>query len=157
MKYRHAFGVRASLPEVARFHQKMESFKALNPPPIVVRLHQAADNPQDGDQMKFTLWLGPIPVRWVAQFSQVSPQGFTDTQIKGPFQKWIHQHRFHELNSQLTEVEDIVEVEIGINPLTPIAIAMWLGLPLLFGYRAWQTRKILEASSEANENAGVGL
>lgn len=150
MRYQHSFIVNAPVAKVAHFHQKMDSFKALNPPPIIVRLHQAVDHPQSGDQMDFTLWLGPLPVRWIAEFSQVSQRGFTDRQIRGPFKRWVHQHRFIELDPRTTEVEDTVEVEIGLNLLAPVAIGMWLGLPLLFAYRSWRTRTILEAAPQAD-------
>lgn len=146
MRYQRSFRVGAPLPAVVHFHQSMDSFKALTPPPIFVQLHRAPEIPRSGDQMEFTLWLGPLPIRWLAEFRQVSQQGFLDVQLKGPFQQWEHRHRFTPMGDGITEIGDSIEFKIGWSLLTPIALGMTLGLPLLFAYRAWRTRRELEGS-----------
>jgi ligand-binding SRPBCC domain-containing protein len=153
MQFKHQFRVQAPLDTVHRFHQSMTSFRQLTPPPIIVQLHQATDKPEEGDRMDFTLWLGPIPVRWLAEFSQVSEHGFVDSQLRGPFKRWVHQHRFHPHPDGSTVVEDLIEAEVGWSPYTPIAAGMWLGMPLLFAYRAWMTKRALNSGDK--EQGGV--
>ncbi|MFP3855277.1 MAG: SRPBCC family protein [Anaerolineales bacterium] len=148
MEYKHRFKVEAPLAAVRQFHQRMESFKALTPPPIIVQLHRAPENPGQGDEMEFTLWLGPLPVRWLAEFTQVDQDGFTDLQKHGPFKRWVHHHHFTSQPNGSTVIEDRIEVEIGLGMLTPIAVGMWLGLPLLFLYRQWRTRRALASIVE---------
>ena len=49
-------------------------------------MHRAPAILGEGDEMEFILWVGPLPVRWVAYIEQVSGEGFTDRQLRGPFQ-----------------------------------------------------------------------
>jgi ligand-binding SRPBCC domain-containing protein len=145
MKYEHRFRVRASLAAVADFHSRAAIMPAITPPPIVVRLHSAPKTLGEGDRMDFTMWAGPLPIHWEAQIGDVSERGFTDRQLRGPFGRWQHRHSFEPLSSGLTEVVDQVEARLQKHLLWgPVGMAMWIGLPLLFAYRGWKTRKLLE-------------
>jgi ligand-binding SRPBCC domain-containing protein len=98
--------------------------------------------------MAFTMWLGPLPVKWRAYISQLTSEGFADHQMEGPFRYWIHQHKFVQVDEQHTKVFDTVHAGLKWNLVwAPVGLAMWLGLPLLFAYRGWKTRRILEDTS----------
>jgi ligand-binding SRPBCC domain-containing protein len=73
------------LARVRDFHSKA----AITPPPLSVRLHHAPDVLGEGDEMDFNLGVGPISIRWVARIEGVSPNGFTDRQLRGPLVEWI--------------------------------------------------------------------
>jgi ligand-binding SRPBCC domain-containing protein len=146
MKFHHRFVVEASLGEVAAFHQKSGSMKAITPPPIIVRIHSAPDELADGDEMAFTLWMGPLPFRWRARIENVTENGFTDRQLSGPFADWVHEHRFVSESENRTAVIDTVEAKLSKDWLKRIAgLSMWFGMPVLFAYRGWKTRKILNS------------
>ena len=145
MKYRHRFHVSAPLARVAEFHRRSASMAAITPPPIAVKLHRAPAVLADGDQMEFTMWLGPLPVRWLARIEAVSSTGFTDRQLRGPFAKWVHRHSFAAVDEQTTEVND--EVILSLRPhyfWGPVGLGMLLGLPILFAFRGWKTRAMLQ-------------
>ncbi len=145
MKYSHRFLVAAPLAAVAEFHRQSRSMAAITPPPMIVRVHEAPSQLGEGDEMAFTLWLGPLPMRWRARIEQVSSTGFVDRQISGPFAAWVHQHVFVELAPDRTEVIDMVSVQLSDKLLWRLAgLGMWTGMPLLFSYRAWKTRRLLE-------------
>lgn len=148
MRYEHRFVVKAPLAEVASFHRSAASMGAITPPLIGVRLHSAPDLLAEGDSMDFTLWLGPLPVRWLAQIEQVSVAGFSDRQIRGPFAQWVHRHTFEAIDGQSTWVVD--QVMATLHPhwfWKGVGGSMWLGLPLLFAYRGWKTRQLLEKAA----------
>ncbi len=148
MKYRKSFEVQAPLAEVADFHTSASSLKAITPPLIPMQLHHAPEQMVSGDEMAFTMWMGPLPVRWEARVEDASPAGFLDRQLRGPFASWIHRHRFLELDEGSTEVVDEVEARLKPHLLWgPAGLAMWVGLPLLFAYRARKTRRLLEAGA----------
>jgi ligand-binding SRPBCC domain-containing protein len=148
MKYRHTFEVQAPLAEVVDFHTSAASLKAITPPLIPMQLHHAPQQMGDGDEMAFTMWLGPLPARWEARVEDVSPAGFLDRQLRGPFASWSHRHRFLALDEGWTEVVDEVEARLKPHLLWgAVGLAMWIGLPLLFAYRAWKTRRLLEAGA----------
>ena len=145
MKFTHRFQVNAPIEMVADFHRHASSLKAITPPPFVVRVHHAPARLQEGDIMDFTMWAGPAPIHWVARIEQVTPEGFVDNQIAGPFKRWQHRHTFRPMDRHTTEVRDDVEVELKRHPWWgPIGASMWAGLPALFAYREQQTRRILE-------------
>jgi ligand-binding SRPBCC domain-containing protein len=146
MTYRHAFRVRASLSEVACFHSAPSSMAVITPPPVVVRFQQAPAQMSEGEEIRFTLWMGPLPVRWTARIEALSPTGFTDRQVRGPFRTWVHRHTFLPLDENVTEVRDEVTVALRRHLLWgPVGLLMQLSLPLLFAYRGWKTRRTLEA------------
>jgi len=145
MRFQHRFRVRAPLATVADFHNQADSMAAITPPFIPTQMLQTPPRLEEGDVMAFRMWFGPVPVRWQAVISQVSPTGFSDEQLEGPFRHWIHRHTFVSVDEQTTEVVDKVEATLKRHPLWgPIGLAMWLGLPLLFAYRGWKTRRLLE-------------
>lgn len=121
------------------------ALKQLTPPPMFVRLNHI-EPLAEGSRSDFTLWLGPIAIHWVAVHSDVTPQkGFTDTQLKGPFQTWVHRHSFKPVSDDMTEIIDEVEGQPSNHFFWGLASRfMWLTLPILFSYRARQTRKAVE-------------
>jgi ligand-binding SRPBCC domain-containing protein len=148
MKYRHTFRVRAPLADVVDFHGRATSLSAVTPPLIPMRLHHAPERLGEGDEMAFTMWMGPLPVRWAARIEDVSPSGFVDHQVRGPFAVWSHRHSFVSEDGGMTTVVDEVTAQLKRHPFWgAVGLGMWLGLPLLFAYRGWKTRRLLEASS----------
>ncbi|MDI9548162.1 MAG: hypothetical protein QM346_11260 [Chloroflexota bacterium] len=153
MKYAHRFRVEAPSADVVEFHQRSASMAAITPPPIIVRIHEAPAVLGEGDEMAFTLWLGPLPMRWRARIEQTGPSGFADRLIKGPFASWVHQHVFVETGSDATEVIDMVSAKLSDRPFWRLAgLALWAGMPLLFTYRAWKTRRLLQRPSVAGSS-----
>jgi ligand-binding SRPBCC domain-containing protein len=144
MKYVHRFQVTAPLERVVEFHKHSASMGAITPPPIVVRVHRAPVRLAEGDEMEFTLWVGPFPIRWLARIEQVTPTSFVDRQVRGPFTRWVHRHSFVALSDGTTEVLDEVEVELATQWFWRlVGFGMWLNLPVLFAFRAWKTRRLL--------------
>ena len=93
--------------------------------------------------MSFTLWMGPLPMHWTARIEQVGPTGFIDRQLQGPFATWVHRHIFVPRDKGTTVI-DFVEAELSRDPFWRMAgLSMWLGMPVLFEYRAWKTKRIL--------------
>lgn len=147
MRYQHVFTVRAPLEAVREFHRRSASMGAITPPPVIVRVQRSPALLGDGDEMEFTLWLGPLPLRWLARIEQVTPVSFVDRQVRGPFAAWVHRHTFvpAEGGDGSTVVIDDVEAVPSAHWFWGlVGRAMWLNLPVLFAYRGWKTRRILE-------------
>jgi ligand-binding SRPBCC domain-containing protein len=103
----------------------------------------------------FTLWLGPLPVRWVAVHTNVDPlTGFTDRQESGPFASWVHQHSFEPRDEAETEVIDEIQAEFGRGFLGMLSRLMWINLPFMFFYRGWVTRRSIEKAMALNGAMG---
>jgi ligand-binding SRPBCC domain-containing protein len=142
MRYRHRFIVEAPLSAVAEFHKDTRALRELTPPPMTVKFNHV-EPLAEGSIADFTMQAGPMGVRWVAVHSDVTDEnGFVDTQEKGPFRSWRHHHKFRAIDEQTTEVIDEIEAEYG----NAISRLMWLNLPILFAYRARQTKKALDTN-----------
>lgn len=145
MEFRHSFVVHAPLEAVRDFHRRADSMRRITPPPVWVQLRQAPETLGEGVQMDFTLWLGVLPLRWQARIENVSANGFDDRQVAGPFAEWLHRHRFEALDERATRVVDWVEAKLHPSLLRRlVGFLMWINLPLLFAYRAWRTRRLLQ-------------
>lgn len=148
MKFQHRFEVQAPLEAVTEFHRQSASMAAITPPPVIVRIHSAPEELGEGDLMEFTLWVGPLPIRWLAQIENVTPHGFVDRQISGPFAQWQHTHTF-VADGNSTIVHDEVEAEYSENLFWRlVGMGMWLNMRLLFAFRGWKTRRLLEKQTQ---------
>jgi ligand-binding SRPBCC domain-containing protein len=143
--FNHRFRVAAPLAEVAAFHRRSASMGAITPPPIIVRVQQAPAELAGGDEMSFTLWFGPVPIRWLARIEDVTPNSFSDRQLSGPFAAWVHRHTFIGAGENATDVFDAIAFTPKPGGLVGlVGRVMGLSLPLLFAYRGWKTRRLLE-------------
>lgn len=141
-EFHHAFIVDAPLSVVAAFHHNTGVLEQLTPFPIIARVHQF-EPMANGSQARFTLWFGPLPVRWHAIHSDVSAEGFTDTQVSGPLRSWVHRHQFVAIDSATTRVEDhiIYEHDAGWRGIISRLLFARPGLIYLFTARKFLTRR----------------
>ncbi len=145
MNFDRQFELRAPLAKVREFHARAASLAALTPAFLPMRLDASPPILQSGDTMSFHMWLGPFPIRWTAHIEQAGPGGFTDRQIDGPFAEWVHRHTFEPISSDKSRVLDSISARLRRHLVWgPVGLMMWIGLPWLFAYRRWKTRRILE-------------
>jgi len=157
MKFTHQFQIQAPLAVVADFHAQADSMGRITPPPIITQFHRAPIRLNDGDEIEFTLWFGPLPLPWLARI-EAGPGDdphtitFTDRQLRGPFAAWAHRHTFTALNTTTTLVIDEIEADLSPQLFWKlVGLGMWLSLPLLFAYRRWQTQRLLTSDKPADK------
>jgi len=141
----YAFTVAAPLEAVRDFHRDTSALKRLTPPPTIVQLH-SIEPLAEGSVSEFTLWVGPLPLRWKAVHRDVSERGFTDVQAAGPAARWEHTHSFVPLPRGGTEIREHIEYEHkpGFWGLVTRLLFSWPSLWFMFGYRRWVTRRALQ-------------
>jgi ligand-binding SRPBCC domain-containing protein len=82
---------------------------------------------------------------WLTRIEEWRPnEGFTDVQLRGPYARWIHQHRFVAAEGG-TRVLDRVEYALPLAPLSHPAHAMLVRprLARIFAYRHWAIARAL--------------
>ncbi len=136
-----------TLDAVLRFHQDPRALARLTPPPIVMQLHRDDRRSLTEGDIEFSLWFGPIPIRWIARHEPgPTPHSFADSQIKGPLAYWRHEHLFSEADDgvQLTDRIILAHKSGWLGLVTRLTFD---GLPLrvLFAYRHWRTRRALKS------------
>ncbi|NDJ55262.1 MAG: hypothetical protein GYB68_19495 [Chloroflexi bacterium] len=144
----YSFTVDAPLKAVRDFHHDTSVLKKLTPPPIIMQLHEF-EPLGEGSIARFTMWLGPIPLRFKAVHSDVSINGFTDTLLTSPLAAWQHTHRFVAIDEQSTSVQEHIEYEHnkGLVGLFTRLMFSPIGLRFLFFYRSLVTRRGTRSSS----------
>lgn len=142
-----SFTVNAPLQAVADFHRETTALKKLTPPPVFVQIHSHQPL-AEGSRSVFTMWFGPLPLRWVAVHSDVTPlNGFTDTQESGPLLTWRHTHHFTALTASTSRVSERIEYshKSGWRGILSRLLFAPVGLRVMFAYRAWVTRRACRA------------
>lgn len=141
-EFNHSFTVDAPVEDVSAFHRDTGVLRQLTPLPIVAQVH-AFEPLAEGSVAHFTLWFGPMPVRWQAVHSDVTALGFTDTQVRGPLKSWRHTHRFTPLGDGRTRVDDhiVYEHHAGWRGLASRLLFARPGLLYLFTMRKLLTRR----------------
>jgi ligand-binding SRPBCC domain-containing protein len=148
MDYHHRFLANAPLEDVLAFHRSASSLAAITPPIFFMRNLEGPATLGEGSTISFILWLGPLPVRWRACIVNVTPAGFDDILIAGPFASWVHEHRFEARPDGTCLVHDHIHFTLKSNLLwRAVGLLMALGLPLLFAYRASKTQSMLSRSN----------
>ena len=144
----YTFTVNAPLRAVSDFHHDTSALKKLTPPPTIVQLHEI-EPLGEGSVSKFTLWVGPVPLRWTAVHQNVSERGFTDVQTAGPAGKWEHTHTFTPVTPHITEIKEHIEYEHkrGLWGIVTRALFATPNLYLMFTFRKLVTRWYLRKAS----------
>lgn len=153
----YRFTVDAPLAAVSAFHEDTRVLKKLTPFPIVAQVH-SFEPLAEGSRADFTLWFGPLPVRWQAVHSDVSLNGFTDTQVSGPLKAWRHTHGFAALPDGRTEVREHIKYthDGGGRGLRSRLLFAKPGLFLLFTARKFLTRHYIRQAQRAAVQAPRG-
>jgi len=147
----YSFTVDAPVEAVRDFHRDTSALKRLTPPPTIVQIH-SVEPMAEGSVSEFTLWVGPLPLRWRAVHRNVTDFGFTDLQESGPAAKWEHTHSFHSLPEGRIEIREHIEYEHRSGPWGVVTrlLFSWPNLWLMFGYRCWVTRRALAARGKSH-------
>jgi ligand-binding SRPBCC domain-containing protein len=148
----YRFIVHASLEEVRRFHGDTSALKRLTPPPTIVQLHEI-EPLAEGSVSRFTLWFGPLPLRWTAVHRDVSERGFTDVQAAGPAGKWEHTHTFVPLAPDVTEIREHIQYQHQDGPWGIVTRILFArpNLYLMFTFRKYATRWYLRRAERVPE------
>lgn len=88
--------VPVSCDEVFPFFSKAENLETLTPPWLNFRIEKkSTPEISEGSIIDYRLRIHGLPVRWRTLISRWSPKSlFVDEQIRGPYKKWHHVHRF---------------------------------------------------------------
>lgn len=141
-----------TLAQMWAFHAAPNAFRKLTPPPIIMQLHRNELKSLTDGEVEFTLWFGPVPLRWIAQHEPGPTEtSFIDRQISsGPLKYWEHQHIFREVEGGVELVDHITYAHKSRLPLGLFTQLVFhpIFLRILFLYRHIRTRLALRAASK---------
>src|SRR5690349_5256156 len=104
----------APLSEVFAFFSDAENLERITPDylgfEIVSRLPISM---RTGALIEYRIRLAGAPLRWLTEITRFEPERcFVDTQLRGPYKRWVHLHEFRSLPDGRTEVRDVVEYQL---------------------------------------------
>lgn len=138
----HASHVDAPPAEVFAWHARPGALERLLPPWRDVRVVERSGQLRDGATTVLELRLGPLRWRWVAWHRDVQEgRQFSDEQVRGPFRRWRHLHRFLAAGQDQCLLEDRVEYELPLGSLGELAAGAYVRRELVRTFR-WRHRRI---------------
>lgn len=142
--------MKTTLEKMIAFHQDPKALSILTPPPIFVQLRRDNRVAFDEGELEFTLWFGPIPIRWVARHEQgPTVHSFADRMISGPMAYWRHEHIFQPQGDEVILIDRVTLAhKAGVSGLLTRLIFDGIPLRILFFYRHLRTRWIVEKKDQ---------
>lgn len=144
--YEKSSVMKTTIAELSAFHEQPDAFNKLNMPPIIIQMHGDNRTSMTEGDLKFTMWLGPIPVKWHVEH-QPGPteNSFADMQLSGPMGYWRHEHIYEQADGGARLIDRVtIAHKPGLQGL--LTRLMFDGLPLriLFFYRHLRTKFAVE-------------
>ena len=143
LNFEYSSLINAPVDVVWNFHERQDILQLLTPPWQPVQIIRRVGGLDVGAITEFRIFLGPIPIRWIARHIECEKYKlFTDQQIEGPMQSWIHRHQFFNENDQ-TRLIDTITYEIPGGWLAELLLGWWVNSRLkdMFCYRHQVTQK----------------
>lgn len=129
--FNYQFTVNGPIERVRRFHSSTDILKRLTPLPLFVQIHEFGEM-AEGMIARFTIWFGPLPLRYRVIHIDVGENGFTDVQLEGPMADWRHTHRFEPLSAERTRIHEHIEYEFP-RGLRGLFARLAFSKPALYG------------------------
>jgi ligand-binding SRPBCC domain-containing protein len=136
--FKHQFIVNCPVERVWEFYTDVKHLEIITPKETDLKIiNFTSQNIVQGQE----IWCsGKIITKirrtvWHSKITFLKPYEYIDEMLAGPFKKWRHLHKFHDIDRKQTEVVDEIEFEL------PYGI---FGKLFLEGYAYRQLHKIFE-------------
>ncbi|MEH2446480.1 MAG: SRPBCC family protein [Nostoc sp.] len=147
LHFKHSSVINAPPEVVWKFHERPDILQLLNPPWQPVQVVRREGGLNVGAITEFRLFLGPLPLTWLARHTECEKYHlFTDQQISGPFESWVHRHEF-ELENGKTKLTDAISFSMPGGGTVEF-VSGWLvqvQLEAMFRYRHYVTKRECES------------
>lgn len=101
--------ISVSAQELFDWHCRPGAFERLAPPWESVEL-VVTGGVQEGSQAELRMKLGLLRQTWIAEHSGIEPgRQFVDSQLRGPFSRWVHTHSTQPVSADSSLLMDHVE------------------------------------------------
>jgi uncharacterized protein len=118
MEFRQSVPLPVPPRDAFDWHARPGAFERLNPPWDPVRLVRWEGGIEDGARVEFTVRMGPVRRRWVAEHRGFTDgRQFQDVQVRGPFAEWEHTHTILPHGDDGSELRDEIRYRLPVGPL----------------------------------------
>lgn len=143
--FEHRSLIPTTVDRLMAFHAEPRALARLTMPPTFLHVVRDERTSLTEGEIEFILWLGPLPVRWIAAHGPGPIEtSFADRMVRGPLAQWEHQHIFRPAPGGAELIDRItLEHRRGLRGLFTRLVFDGLPLRMLFLYRHWRTRRAL--------------
>jgi hypothetical protein len=150
--------INAPVETLFAWHAREGAISRLTPPWAPMKMiFRSKKGIQKGVKVGFRLRMFKIPMTWEAEHIEYQENKlFKDCQVKGPFSKWEHTHRFTPAGGGKSIMEDNVEFELPLGFLSrPFYGFAGKEFDRMFGYRHRVLKYDLEHHAEAGQKKRI--
>ncbi len=138
--------------EIFPFFSEARNLQRITPPWLDFRIETEGQIEMGvGAEIDYRLKVHGIPLRWRTRIvAWEPPYYFADQQLKGPYQLWLHEHRFQPLDNG-TLCSDRVRYAVPGGPLAPLVHRFFVkrDVDAIFAYRMQRLQEIFDAEHVA--------
>ncbi len=112
-RFRDSVDLASPVETVWEYYVNPLSLAELTLPSMGMRVVKADTPLREGSRIRFALRPRgfPVEVRWDARISLLKQhEEFVDRQVRGPFEHWVHHHRFEPLTETTSRIVDTLEI-----------------------------------------------
>jgi ligand-binding SRPBCC domain-containing protein len=115
-------------PNLERITPPFLNFHVLTPEPIEMK---------EGALIEYKLRVRGVPIRWLTEITRWNPPyEFADVQLRGPYKRWDHTHRFLAENGGTRMIDEVLyELPWGILGDVAHALIVRRDVEGIFRYR----------------------
>jgi uncharacterized protein (TIGR01777 family) len=148
-----------SAEQLFAWHCRPGAFERLAPPWESVELI-STEGVAEGSLAELRMKVGPVRRTWVARHSDIEPgRQFVDTQISGPFSKWVHTHSMQTNSAEVSLLTDHVEYSPPLGLLGRLVAGRFVRRQLerTFAYRHEVTARDLAFHTAHSESSPMKI
>lgn len=123
---------------VFSFFSKAENLEVITPPWLNFKIVKKSDaEVNEGTLIDYRLRIKGVPASWKTLISQWSPpHAFIDSQLKGPYTKWHHTHRFTSIQNGTLMTDEVI-YKVPMGPIGHIVREIMIAkdVAMIFEYR----------------------
>lgn len=128
-----------AIDDVFAFFSRPENLGVITPSKMGFRITEHPDSMTDGALISYRVRIGPLQIRWQTRIEAWRPgEGFVDSQLRGPYHCWWHEHSFKEDGAGRTIMEDRVLYTPPLGIIGRLANSLFIRRELMaiFAHRA---------------------
>ncbi|MGA8107649.1 MAG: SRPBCC family protein [Nitrososphaeraceae archaeon] len=101
------------IDQVWEFYTHIEHLSIITPKEVNLKVLNSTDKKfSQGTQFWIQGKILLYTSKWHSIIRSITPYEYVDEMLSGPFKKWVHVHKFHDIELNQTEVVDEVEFEL---------------------------------------------